>query len=697
MIVAQTSSKLPDPISGAASGSTGSDSGFTEVLSLFASPDATQTEMPEKLLDKEKAPRREHAGSDTAEPLCALGAALAMACSPTLTAVAASQAGGTTVGGDSSSSNVAAEQMPAVEAVASTGQSAASSGGSGATVVLPAGLPLVPPGDTTVPEATEQRPPDAQKAKAAAAAPVPQPDHTDELKPELAVPAAAQVPDVARASDIAMGKDDGVPGRRAALSGRTAAAEALPSGPAGNATAMPGFGSLRAATGQPVQIERPVQGIETKQAPPPDSSPGPVRQTAGHGLVSVAASDPRGTDGVAPGAATMPTRIQPPAEAPVSQRMGAEMPETPAAVGETRADAAVGKTGLASGATAEDRGWSDAAGTLAGVRGATSGRSDPSPAIGTVGAEPAVQQDVTGTAPRDPRIAAQEAGDRAPSRHDGDRIAMRDGAVNAPTSTTVARADGSAPQAVLAGQLAAVNGTVAKTDSAPGKDADAQELTLPVRPEQPDPGRAAAVSVRGVADGPEVQPVAKAAEKNAGGVVAHLAERPEDGGATAVDRAALSVGPIAESRAVAQSAPTHQQAAPAATPMAQLARHAAAQPAAHHLELQLSPAELGPVRMTFSGAEGGALAVTIHAGRADTLDLLRSNIHVLSQEFRDIGFSNATFTFGQWSQSAQPGRSETEPESERDDPDIPAVERAPALLETRLAAAAPRGGLDLRV
>ena len=83
-----------------------------------------------------------------------------------------------------------------------------------------------------------------------------------------------------------------------------------------------------------------------------------------------------------------------------------------------------------------------------------------------------------------------------------------------------------------------------------------------------------------------------------------------------------------------------------------LARHVAAQlvEAARILpdrpvELTLNPDELGKVRMTLSANEG-AISVSLLAERAETADLLRRHIETLSEEFRALGYSDISFSFG---------------------------------------------------
>jgi hypothetical protein len=71
------------------------------------------------------------------------------------------------------------------------------------------------------------------------------------------------------------------------------------------------------------------------------------------------------------------------------------------------------------------------------------------------------------------------------------------------------------------------------------------------------------------------------------------------------------------------------------------------------VELTLAPQELGRIRMTLDGADG-QMTVTVHADRAETLDLLRRNIDMLAQDFRDLGYSQTNFAFGGGSAGADP-------------------------------------------
>lgn len=62
------------------------------------------------------------------------------------------------------------------------------------------------------------------------------------------------------------------------------------------------------------------------------------------------------------------------------------------------------------------------------------------------------------------------------------------------------------------------------------------------------------------------------------------------------------------------------------------------------VELTLAPEELGRIRMTMAG-DGGHMTVIVHADRAETLDLLRRNIDMLAQDFRDLGYAQTSFSF----------------------------------------------------
>lgn len=69
------------------------------------------------------------------------------------------------------------------------------------------------------------------------------------------------------------------------------------------------------------------------------------------------------------------------------------------------------------------------------------------------------------------------------------------------------------------------------------------------------------------------------------------------------------------------------------------------------IEIALSPAELGRVRMTMSPQDTG-MSVWITAERGETLELMRRHIDDLDQALADLGFEDVSFTF---EQNDQPG------------------------------------------
>lgn len=89
----------------------------------------------------------------------------------------------------------------------------------------------------------------------------------------------------------------------------------------------------------------------------------------------------------------------------------------------------------------------------------------------------------------------------------------------------------------------------------------------------------------------------------------------------------------------AQAAPQHLHAT-----VAKQIADAAQNSKDRQIELTLSPAELGKVRMSLSSTDAG-VSVLIHADRSETLDLMRRNIGDLEGEFADMGYGDVDFAF----------------------------------------------------
>ncbi len=111
---------------------------------------------------------------------------------------------------------------------------------------------------------------------------------------------------------------------------------------------------------------------------------------------------------------------------------------------------------------------------------------------------------------------------------------------------------------------------------------------------------------------------------------------------------------VTEFRTVMAEGPhAPRTAAPSSVP--DLPRHVAAQLAEavqrgagpeRAVELMLNPAELGRVRISMAPGDG-MIVVTVLAERGETLDLMRRHADILAQEFHDMGYGTAEFTFGQ--------------------------------------------------
>jgi flagellar hook-length control protein FliK len=115
------------------------------------------------------------------------------------------------------------------------------------------------------------------------------------------------------------------------------------------------------------------------------------------------------------------------------------------------------------------------------------------------------------------------------------------------------------------------------------------------------------------------------------------------------------------------------------------------------VEIQLSPEELGRLRLAITGGEQ-ALMVHVTAERPETMDLLRRHLDALHQEIRDLGFENISFSFAGERGAEQPADAETTQKAQaaaaEENPQVhPQIPPPP---DPRAGGYRP-GGLDLRV
>jgi flagellar hook-length control protein FliK len=93
--------------------------------------------------------------------------------------------------------------------------------------------------------------------------------------------------------------------------------------------------------------------------------------------------------------------------------------------------------------------------------------------------------------------------------------------------------------------------------------------------------------------------------------------------------------------------------------------------ASRQAELHLNPTELGRVRISLQTTDGN-VTVHISADRSETLDLMRRNMDLLAQDFRDSGLGNAKFSFSDHRPNDERGEFSATvgtPESEAIEPD----------------------------
>lgn len=115
------------------------------------------------------------------------------------------------------------------------------------------------------------------------------------------------------------------------------------------------------------------------------------------------------------------------------------------------------------------------------------------------------------------------------------------------------------------------------------------------------------------------------------------------------------------------------------------------------VEIVLSPAELGKVRITLSPGEAG-MTVGVHADRPETLDLLRRHADLLAQDFRDLGYQSTAFSFGGGGgasgQEAAPVPGDA---AEQPEPAAAAIEADAAPRAQKTDHTHPDGRMDIRL
>ena len=129
---------------------------------------------------------------------------------------------------------------------------------------------------------------------------------------------------------------------------------------------------------------------------------------------------------------------------------------------------------------------------------------------------------------------------------------------------------------------------------------------------------------------------------------------------------------------------------------AQSVAHAIRQMEGGSVEIALSPEELGHIRLLLRDHTTATPTVTLHADRAETLDLMRRHIDILAQDLRDMGYRDVSFSFGgQAHDGGATSRQHPFRADAIDAPDTPQGKAPPAPIHQ--SRPIPDGALDLRV
>jgi len=166
--------------------------------------------------------------------------------------------------------------------------------------------------------------------------------------------------------------------------------------------------------------------------------------------------------------------------------------------------------------------------------------------------------------------------------------------------------------------------------------------------------------------------------------------------------AAPAVASLAVSERTALASGTTAAATAPAEPQRGASPHALAHQMAQALsdssnrpvELTLAPEELGKVRMTMHSTET-SITLSLQAERPETLDLMRRNIDLLARDFREMGYTNISFDFGQ-QQDRQPTRQDQSAFTDTTEREMP-LRFETASIAPQTASQSDTGGLDLRI
>ncbi len=217
----------------------------------------------------------------------------------------------------------------------------------------------------------------------------------------------------------------------------------------------------------------------------------------------------------------------------------------------------------------------------------------------------------------------------------------------------------------------------------PGKRSVLLARDTPVQ--QGLPGSVPTISDRGKGVQTPTPPPAGAlsATQDESQALSRLALQPESMSVTEF-RTVMAEGPHAPRTAAPSSVPDLPRHV--AAQLAEAVQRGAGPGLERAVELTLNPAELGRVRISMAPGDG-MIVLTVLAERGETLDLMRRHADILAQEFHDLGYGTAEFTFGQSdggaSQDGDTGRSTPDaPTKAQDLPEPPDTPLTPLHVST---------------
>ncbi|PJI86133.1 flagellar hook-length control protein FliK [Yoonia maricola] len=324
----------------------------------------------------------------------------------------------------------------------------------------------------------------------------------------------------------------------------------------------------------------------------------------------------------------------------------------------------------------------------------------PPPRAANVPADPAAQDGEKATLPRQAEKPDIRMADAKPQRPSVAQSVMEGKLPQLPAQETVQKANVTAvapakPEADVVPLVTTPppgNKPVLASPNNDLKPKSVSGLTAEERADPPreDPRRESAITTLAKPTAPPLAPAPPPAVALAQAAAQPLREANEKNAKPAVGDLTITSAPL-ERQAPLTSSPTTV----AGTASPETARQVATQIAiavshgpGKTTEIALNPEELGRVRLSLSAVDG-AISLNILAERPETSDLIRRHMDLLSQEFRQLGYTSISFSFGDQKDEAN---AQGTPLDETAEPEVQEIAETPQIVSEP-----PTSGLDLRI